>query len=298
MTYWLYRAAASLLPRLHESIGYPLFGLIGSLAYLLAGSARARVARNMRHILGPGAGESDVRRCTHQAFRNLARNYYDLFHMPAFSTEAMRARMDISGLEHIDRALSLGKGVLLAGAHFGNTECLMQVPVLYPYMHFILLVEKMDDARLFALLHGLRAEMGMEMAAADEPLKIVRRLKQNCVVGIAFDRDVTHSGIETEFFGQPAVFPAGVIRLALRTGASIVPAYGWRAGSRGRFQVCVLPPLDLGRTGDMDADVQRNLRRLLAVFEPVIRKQPGQWMPFHDVWIETLSVQHAGQRAA
>jgi lauroyl/myristoyl acyltransferase len=298
MTVWLYRMAASLLPRLHESIGYPLFGLIGSLACLANRSARTRVSHNMRHVLGPRADEADVQRHTREAFRNLARNYYDLFHMPGFSKEALRARMDISGREHIDRALSLGKGVLLTGAHFGNTECLMQVPVLFPYMRFVLMVEKMDDARLFELLRSLRASMGMETAAVDEPLKLVRRLKQNCVVGIAFDRDVTHSGIETEFFGQPAVFPVGVIRLALRTGAPLVPAYGWRAGAHGRFQARIQPALDLVRTGDDSADVQTNLRRLLAVFEPIIRERPGQWMPFNDVWIETPSVQHVDVRAA
>ena len=284
MTYWLYRAAASLLPRVHESIGYPLFDLLGALAYLLSGSARSLVSRNMRHMLGPGASEADVQRYTREAFRNLARNYYDLFHMRGFTRETLRARMDIAGLENLDRALERGKGVLLTSPHFGNTEYLMQVPTLYPYMHFMLLVEQMDDVRLFELLRALRAGMGMDMATVAEPLKVVRRLKQNGVVGIAFDRDVTNSGIDTEFFGQPAVFPVGVIRLAMRTGAAIVPAYGWRADERGRFQVRVFPALELVKTGDAEADVQTNLRRLLDFFEPVIRERPGQWMAFHEVW--------------
>ena len=302
MTYWLYRAAASLLPRMHELIGYPLFDLLGTLAYLLSGSARGLVSRNMRHILAPAARQADVQRYTREAFRNLARNDYDLFHMRGFTKESLRARMDIAGLDNLDRALERGKGVLLTSPHFGNTEYLMQVPTLYPYMHFMLLVEKMDDVRLFDLLRALRAGKvparvpasldagsrdactGIDIAAVDQPLKVIRRLKQNGVVGIAFDRDVTHNGIDTEFFGQPAVFPVGAVRLAMTTGAAIVPAYGWREAERGRFQVHVFPALELVNTADAEADVQTNLRRLLAIFEPVIRARPGQWMAFHEVW--------------
>jgi lauroyl/myristoyl acyltransferase len=284
MTYWLYRAAASLLPRMHESIGYPLFDLLGALAYLLSGSARSLVSRNMRHILGPAARQADVQRYTREAFRNLARNYYDLFHMRGFTKENLRARMDIAGLENLDRALERGKGVLLTSPHFGNTEYLMQVPTLYPYMRFMLLVEQMDDLRLFELLRALRAGLGMDLATVAQPLKVIRRLRQNGVVGIAFDRDVTHNGIDTEFFGQPAVFAPGAVRLAMTTGAAIVPAYGWRAAQRGRFQVHVCPALELVNTADAEADVQTNLRRLLAIFEPLIRERPGHWMAFHEVW--------------
>ena len=284
MAYWLFRAAAAVLPYLHESIGYPLFSWLGLLAYRLSPAKRSLVSRNMRHVLGPGASEADVQRATREAFGNLARNYYDLFHLSGLSKQQLRARMDMGGLENLDVALEAGKGVLLTSPHFGNTEYLMQVPTLYPYMHIMLLVERMADARIFDLLRDMRAGMGMDIAGVDEPLKVIRRLRENGVVGIAFDRDVTNSGIDTEFFGQPAVFPVGVVRLAMRTGARIVPAYGWRDGRSGEFHVRVRPALDLVQTGDADSDVQTNLRLMLEVFEPIIGERPGEWMAFHELW--------------
>ncbi|MEP7198977.1 MAG: lysophospholipid acyltransferase family protein [Chloroflexota bacterium] len=284
MMYWVYRLAAWLLPRTHDAIGYPVFDLIGTLAYRCAGRVRGLVAANMRHVLGPAPDERAVQRATHEAFRHLAMNYYDLFHLPGFSQHALRQRMDLVGIERIDKALGGGKGVLLAGVHFGNTEYLMQVPSLFPHFHFTLLVEKLADARSFELMRRMRASIGMNMVAVDEPLKMVRSLRQNHVVGIAFDRDVTHSGIPVEFFGQTAIIADGVIRLAMRTGAPVIPTYGWREGQR--FRVRVLPALELVSTGDQEADVRANLRRLLAVFEPIIRERPGQWMAFHKVWAD------------
>jgi phosphatidylinositol dimannoside acyltransferase len=286
MLYWVYRLAAWLLPRTHEAIGYPLFELIGMLIYAAAPRVRQQVACNMRVALGPAAGNSEVEEQTRLVFRNLAKNYYELFHLPGFSQQAIRARIDLSGVENIDAALQLGKGVLLAGMHFGNTEYLMQLPTFYPYMRFVLLVEKMADARVFDVLHRMRASMGMEMVPVDEPLKIVRALKQNRLVGIAIDRDVTHSGIQVTFMGRTAVLPDGVIRLAMRTGAAIVPAYGWTEAGSKHIQVRVLPAIELTRCGKSDNEVRLNLERVLAKFEPAIHAHAGQWLAFQRIWEE------------
>lgn len=283
MKYFFYRLGAWLLFYTHEAIGYPLFGLAGLLAYALKKGTRDLVADNMRIVLGPTADEREVQRLTREAFRNLAWNYYELFHMPAFHKESIQRRMDIVGLEYLMAAIAQGKGVLLTGAHFGNSEVLMQIPVFFD-LKFVLLVEKMADERLFGLLSRLRASQGMEMVAADEPLKIIRRLKQGCVVGIAVDRDVTRSGIVVNFFQRPARLPDGAVRLAMRTGAPLVPAFGWRARS-GRFQIRILPPIELVSTGNFEHDVCVNMRKLLQVLEQFIRERPGQWMAFHHVWV-------------
>jgi KDO2-lipid IV(A) lauroyltransferase len=286
MLYWVYRLAAWLLPRTHEAIGSPLFELLGLLIYAAAPRVRRQVACNMRVALGPAAANSVVEKQTKLDFRNLAKNYYELFHLPGFSQQAIRERIDLSGVENIDAALQLGKGVLLAGMHFGNTEYLMQLPTFYPYMRFVLLVEKMADKRVFDVLHRMRASMGMEMVPVDEPLKIVRALKQNRLVGIAIDRDVTHSGIPVTFMGRTAVMPDGVIRLAMRTGAAIVPAFGWTEAGRKHIQVRVLPAIELTRCGKTNDDVRANLERVLAKFEPAIRAHAGQWLAFQQIWEE------------
>ena len=124
----------------------------------------------------------------------------------------------------------------------------------------------------------------MDIAAVDEPLKIIKRLKQNCVAGIACDRDVTNSGVVVDFFDKPARLPDGPVRLAMRTGAALIPAYGWRERS-GQFRVRVLPEVEMVCTDDPEADVRVNMRRMLAVFERIIRERPGQWMAFHPLWV-------------
>src|SRR4051812_28380647 len=99
MLYWVYRLAAWLLPPTHEAIGYPLFELVGLLFHAAAPRVRRQVACNMRVAIGPAASDSEVERQTKLAFRNLSKNYYELFHLPGFSQQAIRERIDLSGVE-------------------------------------------------------------------------------------------------------------------------------------------------------------------------------------------------------
>ncbi len=283
MIYVLYRLSAWLLYYTHEAIGYPLFSVIAWLAYLRGGMMRQTITRNVQRVIGAQASDGCVRRAVRESYRNLMWGYYELFHLPAFPQAEIRRRMTIAGLEHIGDGIAQGKGVLLATLHYGNTEVLLQVPLLFPQWKFIVLVEKMRDARVFNLIRRLRESQGMEMVPVDEPLKIMRRLKQNCVVGIACDRDVTHSGVAIDFFGAPARLPDGPVRLAMRTGAALLPSYGWREQD-GRFEVRVLPPIELQRTGNFDCDVRANMENLYCVFEHIIRERPGQWMAFYPLW--------------
>lgn len=290
--YFLYRLGAWLAYHTHESIGYPAFALLGFIAYALNWRAREIVAANMRMVSGAKADERRIQHFTREAFRNLAWSYYELFHVPALKQEAIRRRMHVEGIEHIAEGAARGKGVLLATLHYGNTEVMLQAPLLFPQWKFIVPVEKIRDERIFKLIRRLRESQGMEMVPVDEPLKLMRRLKQNCVVGIVCDRDVTNSGLVIDFFGAPARLPDGPVRLAMHTGAALLPCYSWRE-QRGRFQVRILPPLALASTGDAECDVRVNMRSLYQTFEPIIRERPGQWMAFHPLWqvSETLAQQ-------
>lgn len=283
MTYWVMRLVSQVLRHVHEAIGYPLFGAFGVLIYWLVPARRRLGERNLRQVLGPDASPAAVRAGTIAASQTLAWNYYELFHMPAYRREAIRARMHIEGIEHIEAALARGRGVILASLHLGNIETLLQVPSLFPYMRFMMLVEKMSNPGMLRIITELRGTMGVDIVSTDELRRLVRRLKENGVVALACDRVVTGNGTLVDFFGRPARLPEGPVRLAARTGAALIPATGWRE-SGGRFRVQIAPPLDLAATGDADADACVNLRRLVAWLEQMIRERPGQWMAFYPVW--------------
>ena len=41
------------------------------------------------------------------------------------------------------------------------------------------------------------------------------------------DRDLTRNGVQVDFFGEPTRMPAGPARLAIETGAALLPTHRW-----------------------------------------------------------------------
>ena len=53
---------------------------------------------------------------------------------------------------------------------------------------------------------------------------VLRALRDNRIVCLLSDRDIEGDGVEVEFFGERTTLPGGPATLALRTGATLVPA--------------------------------------------------------------------------
>jgi KDO2-lipid IV(A) lauroyltransferase len=93
-------------------------------------------------------------------------------------------------------------------------------------------------------------------------------------------------GVLVPFFGQPAYTAPLLAKLVMRTGAPVVPAYGYLE-PEGRYRVVFHPALDLELEGADDAVVVELTRRALADVEARIREAPGTWMWGHRRWRQT-----------
>ena len=110
----------------------------------------------------------------------------------------------------------------------------------------------------------------------------MRALRQGGTIGLASDRDFLRNGTPVRFFGQETTLPIGAVRLAMETGAPIVPVICRRHRLRQTFTI--EEPFYLPKTGDTDADVRRGLERVVAILERHIRADPAQWVMFQRVW--------------
>jgi KDO2-lipid IV(A) lauroyltransferase len=146
-----------------------------------------------------------------------------------------------------------------------------------------------DNPRLDDLAARLRAEAGADLlprgAAARAAL---RALRDGKVLGLLFDQNASRrEGVFVPFFGRPACTREGPVRLAMRTGAPVIPVFIERVGESGRHRVRVCAPLDLvpeGWGGDAQAAVVENAARMTAAIEAAIRRAPDQWIWTHRRW--------------
>ena len=281
--YYVYRVLGAVVPLLPPRIGYALFERLGDLAYGRLADSRNNVEDNLRHVLDSRADPAHLATIARAIFRNQARNYCDLFRVARMRAEEIEHLTQVRGWENLERAMAAGKGAILVSAHFGNLDVVAQVFALRSYP-VIAAAEHLRPERLFRYVCSLRASKGIRLVPVDRFLgPLFETLRQNGIVAIAADRNLTGTGMLTQFFGAPALLPDGHVRLALRTGAAIVPAFGLRKRDN-TYEAYVEPALALERSGDRERDVNLGMARLVKVLEKYIGRYPEQWVMFQPVW--------------
>lgn len=292
--YYVLRLAYLLLGRLSLRTLYGIAHIVGSGAYLFRRRARRAVIANMQQVMGPHASEGDVRRAALEVFRNAARYYADMIHVPHLTVEHFRAeQLELEGVEYLEEARRSGRGAVLVSAHFGSPEMAVQGLAAEGFPIFAL-TEPLQPQKLSDFTHWLRSRHGHEYRTVGFGAikEAIRRIKKGGLVAILLDRDVGGTGVPMQFCGAETRIPLGAVDLALRTGSYLIPAWAWRIDGY-RFHARIGPPMEMVRTGDPDKDVLVNAQRLLALFEGHLRAYPGQWAVLEPIWREKEGEQAA-----
>ncbi len=283
VSYYAYRFLGAVMPKIPPRLGYALFSQIGQLSYTMSSRARENVHDNLHHVLGQRANPARIEEVARRVFQNQARNYYDLFRVASLSADQLRRLVTLNGLEEVDQALSAGKGLIVVAAHLGSPDIVMQRFALegYPMLG---VAEHLQPEQLYRYVASLRASKGMKVMPTDRFLRpLFRALRNNEIVGLAADRIEAKTGTLFEFFGAPALLPDWHVRLALRTGAKLAPAFSLRQADNS-VDAFVEPALELDTTGDAERDLRTGMSQLIAVLEKWIGQHPEQWVMFQPVW--------------
>ena len=283
LSYYVYRALGFVAPLIPPRFGYWFASQLGALAFYLNPKGAEAVRQNLSHVLGEEANEATIEATAREVFRNLLKNYYDLFHKHTLGDEEIGASVTVVGMHHAQKALAEGKGVIATSGHFGPFDALMHIA---PILDIRLTgpAEHLKPERLYQYLCRLRARDWITFLPVDGPLfGLFRALRRGEVVAVAADRDITNSGIPVDFFGAPARLPDGHVQLAMRTGAKLVPFFGLRQADNSSL-LHIEPPLELENTGDFERDVAVNVRKVVARLEEWISRYPEQWLMLQPVW--------------
>lgn len=281
--------AAKVVPKLPRWLRQTIAVAIGSLAWVFARRRRSHVTANVLHVLGPSiqksvAGRMRAQLVVRRVFCSCILNYFELLALPALTSQQVVAGLDVTGDEYLERALSYGRGAVLFSAHLGPFYYLPLWFSVHGYQ-MVHPVENVRDKRMLQLTLESRRRDGLDFVPL-EGLKAIRTmfdaLRRNQIVLITADRAVVGESVVVDFFGAAARLPIGPVDLALRTGAPLVGAFGWRR-SDGRM-AAKFTPLTLGLPDDQRANREVLQARLTRTLESVISDHLDQWVVFEPIW--------------
>ncbi|HEV2035715.1 MAG TPA: lysophospholipid acyltransferase family protein [Candidatus Dormibacteraeota bacterium] len=283
---WRYRAfkiVQSIVERLPRSWAYALAVLAARFAYWFSPLARPRLEFNLQ-VACPELDQSQLRRVSWLNFRNHAKAYADLMMLPRTQVLAMRPLLKVRGMENLEAARALGKGVLAVSCHMGSYEVVSAIwsATLAPVSLF---AEELEPRALFEWYRDTRARLGISVLPINLSglRKVTQALNDQEMVVTAIDRDIVGTGHMMPFFGRPAPIPLGTAAIALRLGTPLLPVCVYRLPDDS-YMAEAAPMVVANNTGDKKADEIRITQVLLHTIEGFIRSHPEHWHLPHRIW--------------
>jgi KDO2-lipid IV(A) lauroyltransferase len=261
-----------------------LADILGRLWFRLDNKHRLIALNNLSLAWGDELNGRERRNIARRNFIHLARVVLELPYIRMFTPEKMDEFVTFDGVDNLDAALRMGRGVLVMTSHFGNWE-LMAVAFSLRYRPVNLVIRPLDIAFLDSLITAIRIRGGNQMIAKKGSVrKVLRLLAAGEVVGLLIDQNPAwYEGVFVPFFKEIACTNKALSALALRTNAPVIPAYNVREAN-GTYRVVFEPEVVLHRSGDARRDMEENTANFNRIIESYVRRHPEQWFWVHQRW--------------
>ncbi|GGG08819.1 phosphatidylinositol mannoside acyltransferase [Rhodococcoides trifolii] len=280
-----YVAGWRIVRALPERVAVSMFDRAADVA-ARRGGGPAQLRRNLARVLEttPELVPDELIRAS---VRSYARYWREAFRLPSMDLAAVGADLDglIQGKEHIDAALSTGNGVVLALPHSGNWD-MAGVWAVHAHGELSTVAERLKPESLYRRFVEYRESLGFEifpLSGGEKPPfpELAARLRANKVVCLLGERDLAKHGVPVTFFGEPTRMPAGPARLAIDTGAALLPVHCWFTD--GGWGFSVEPPIDVS------GGVEQATQTLADTFAANIAAHPADWHMLQPLWWDDLS---------
>ncbi|HEX8235924.1 MAG TPA: lysophospholipid acyltransferase family protein [Abditibacteriaceae bacterium] len=254
---------------------------------------RREVATNNVRLAFPHMSQAAAQRMARRSAQNFAMMFCEFMHLRTASPTEVRAYADIDGLEHIEQGLQQGRGVLLLTAHLGNWEVMgARAAQEFP---LTVIARPTSNAGVENHIAQVRAAACIGVISKfDTGRAALNVLRKNGTLGILPDQHAGPEGVLLPMFGHPTRFVTAIPRLAMLSGAPIVPAFGVRRTpwlSDGRIVARVSPGIMLEKgkalkasTRSREEAIVEGTRCVINEIEKIVRQHPDQWLWMHRRW--------------
>ena len=286
-----YALGWTVVSRMPEGWARRLFMAIAEIAWRRQGKGVQQLEANLRRVIGPDATGAQLRELSRAGMRSYLRYFLEIFRLPVISKERILADMHSNGVEETAFAyLAAGRGVVFALPHMGNWDHAGAWIIARGAGSFTTVEEVLRPEALYHQFLAFRESLGFEalpLTGGASPFGVMaQRLRAGRLVCLVCDRDLTASGVEVTFFGEPARMAAGPAALAVQTGAALMPVTlcfdgdYWCADINEEIPV---PP-----EGTRKEKVAAMTQQMARIFEAGIREHPEDWHMLQKVFVADL----------
>ena len=256
----------------------------GALGAVIGESNRSVAMRNLE-IAFPDISLEARRAILRDTYRNFGRMAAEWVHFFQLSRDNIERYVSYDGLENWEEAkrVSNGRGILILTGHFGNFELLSGAHSIYG--NRVAIIQRPNRNPLIdAAVTARRVRFGnLAVPRKGAGLEVVRLLRRDWMAAVPLDLDTRH-GVFVDFFALKASTSDALARIAMATGASVLPAFMVRDGISTHHRIQFLPMIKTVKTRDRAESARENTQRYTATIEAMIRRHPSHWNWVHRRW--------------
>ena len=166
----------------------------------------------------------------------------------------------VHGWEIVKDALQRGKGIIFLTPHLG---CFEITSIYYGSKHPITVLyraPKLKLLRQFILQGRTRTGVTLAEANASGVRKLMQALKRNEAIGILPDQiPAAGEGEWADFFGKPAYTMTLASKLAEKTGATVIMAFGERLENGAGYAIHITQLESIANTGLLNKAIEQQI---------------------------------------
>jgi Kdo2-lipid IVA lauroyltransferase/acyltransferase len=284
LEYWLVLAVAWPLGLIPRGLARLLAGALAAGVYLALGRLRRVGEKNLAMALSELSAR-ERSQILRRLYRYLGWQLVEFCRMPRYTPKNTRDWIRTEGLEHYLEAARRGKGVLVLTGHLGAWELSSFYHSLMGYP-MGMVIRRLDNRLLDDYVNRIRRLHGNRVLHKDDFARgLLTAMREGEAVGILMDTNMTPpQGVFAPFFGRLACTAAGLARVALRTGAAVLPGFMLWEPAEQRYVLRFGPELEFLQSDDAEADVLAATAQCNQVLEGWIRRYSDQWLWIHRRW--------------
>jgi len=256
-----------------------LIGIIGPK------TSKHHIAKTNMKLAFPDAADAQIDAWLKQSWNHMGRTFGEFPLLGRIKVFDKNSNVEVVGLKILEKLKRDKTGAVLISGHFANWELMAAVfsqaklPVRVTY-------RPTNNPYFDKRIRAQRAAYGIELMVAKSGPKGAKELIQALCMGdsVALLNDQKfNEGIEIPFFGHGAMTAPGPTRLAMQTGAPLIPMSIVRTGGTN-FRVTIHEEIKPVDTGNRTADIRATVIKITQFIEDQIRQNPTDWFWVHRRW--------------
>ena len=259
--------------------------VLGSAAYVLFRTDRRVAMENLDIVFGDRRSIWFKREMALRSFQQTGQVVMGLLWGARLDRRSVRRFIDVDDLAAtLDGVQRAGRGAIVVTPHYGDWElaCIACGFAGYPMLS---VAEPQANERIERLFAACRSVSGNGVVPPKFALlKLMRALNAGQRVAVLCDVNGRRGrgGVWNRFFGLDVFNGVAMAELAVRTGAAIVfVAVGPTDNGRHHARAMLVEP---AVSGNRVADVKETDRRVTALVEKQVRREPAPWLWTYKRW--------------